>query len=63
MSLLHELLYCSGTFANVDLGDYLKKFATESFWNIVDSSSRVTVPLDVCAGDIPMDQAISCGYL
>jgi two-component sensor histidine kinase len=61
MSLLHELLYRSGTFAKVDLGDYLNKLATESFRSLADSSSRVKLHLDVCAVDAPMDQAISCG--
>ncbi|MBJ7424949.1 MAG: amino acid permease [Akkermansiaceae bacterium] len=61
MSLLHELLYRSGTFAKVDLGDYLNKLATESFRSLVDSSSKVKLHLDVCAVDAPMDQAISCG--
>ena len=50
-SLLHELLYRSETFAKVDWGDYLKKLAIESFRSLVDSSSRVTLPLDVCAGE------------
>jgi len=52
-SFLHELLYRSGTFAKVDWGDYLKELAIESFRSLVDSSSRVILPLDVCAGEYP----------
>ncbi len=63
MGLLHELLYRSGTFASVDLGDYIKRLATEAFRAQASASGGVRLQLDLQAVTVSMDQATPCGLL
>lgn len=63
MALLHESLYRSGTFASVDLGNYLGQLATQAFRAQVSHADLVLLRLNMGTVRVGMDQAISCGLL
>ena len=63
MALLHESLYHSGTLATVDLGNYLKQLAMQSFRALASHSGAVQLQLDLALIEVGMDQAMPCGLL
>jgi two-component sensor histidine kinase len=67
MSLLHESLYRSGTFASVDLGAYLTQLARQVFSTQKQKGEVVELRLQLVSSDmsvsVGMDQAIPCGLL
>ena len=63
MALLHESLYRSGTLATVDLGNYLKQLAMQSFRVLASHSGAVQLQLDLASIEVGMDQAMPCGLL
>lgn len=63
MALLHESLYRSGTFASIDLGDYLGKLAGQAFRAQSIHHQGVQLKLNLASVQVGMDQAIPCGLL
>jgi PAS domain S-box-containing protein len=63
MSLLHETLYRSGTFASIDLGAYLQQLIVRLFRALVAQPDAVQLRVDMDSVQIEMDQAIPCGLL
>lgn len=63
MALLHESLYRSGTFASVDLGDYLRQLARQTFAAQTTGANRIELQLAMGSVQVGMDQAIPCGLL
>ncbi len=63
MALLHETLYRTGTFAAVDLGDYLRQLTTQSFRAGGAPAGSVGLELELDSVVVGMDQAIPCGLL
>lgn len=63
MALLHETLYRSGSFASVDLGNYLRQLANQALQAQRTDSNTVQMELDLGSVQVGMDQAISCGLL
>jgi PAS domain S-box-containing protein len=63
MALLHETLYRSGTFASIDLADYLKQLASQTFRAHVMGDATVRLHLDLAALAVDMDLATPCGLL
>lgn len=63
MALLHESLYRSGTFASVDLGDYLGKLARQSLQIDSGDAARIQLDLHLASLQVGMDQAMTCGLL
>jgi two-component sensor histidine kinase/AmiR/NasT family two-component response regulator len=63
MSLLHENLYRSGTFASTDLGRYLREVATQTFHALARAEPRVSLNLSLESVESGMDQAIPCGLI
>lgn len=63
MALLHESLYRSGTFASVNLGDYLKQLATQAFNTQVTNPGDIQLKVNLASVQVGMDQAIPCGML
>ncbi len=63
MALLHESLYRSGSFAGVDLGDYLRQVATQAFRALHARAGAVRLQLDLASIRLPLDQALPCGLL
>ena len=63
MALLHDSLYRSGTFASVDLGDYLKQLTTQSFRAQIVRPGSVRLHVDLASVQVEMDQAMPCGLL
>ena len=63
MALLHESLYRSGTFASVDLGEYLGTVARQVFDAHTTNGDAVRLVVDVAALQVGMDQALPCGLL
>jgi PAS domain S-box-containing protein len=63
MSLLHESLYRSGVFAEVELGKYLKELATQTFRTMRDGLGEVTLALDLSTVRVSLDQATPCAFL
>lgn len=63
MALLHETLYRVGSFASVELGDYLKQLASQAFRAQSSQGMLVRLVLDLAAVQVVMDQATPCGLL
>lgn len=63
MALLHEALYRTGTFASVDLGNYLRELMIQMFKALVDRRDSVQLRLDLDPVRVSMDQALPCGLL
>ena len=63
LALLHETLYRSGTFATVDLGDYLRQLTAQAFRALASRSGAIRLEVDVDSATVDMDKAIPCGLL
>lgn len=63
MALLHKALYRSGTFASLDLGDYLQQVATQAFNAQSKQSDMVRLTLNLGSVQVGMDQAVSIGLM
>ncbi|QDL53021.1 PAS domain S-box protein [Rhodoferax aquaticus] len=63
MSLLHESLYRSGVFADVDLAVYLRQLATQSYRSMVLGEQAVELVLEMDSVRVDMDVAAPCGLL
>jgi PAS domain S-box-containing protein len=61
MSMLYETLYRTGTFASVNLADYLKHIATQAFR--AQSHGAVQLQLALNPIQVNMDMATPCGLL
>ena len=63
MSLLHEVLYRSGTFAALNLGDYLRQVATQGVRAQQRNADAIELQLQLAAIPVNLDQAMPCGLL
>jgi PAS domain S-box-containing protein len=63
MALLHESLYRSGMFANVDLGAYLKQLSTQIIRSLSIQDGSIKLHLDLASVQVGVDQALPCGLL
>lgn len=63
ISMVHELLYRSGSLACVDLGNYIGRLATQTLQSLLEADSRIVLKLDLVPVEISMDQAVSCGLV
>lgn len=63
MALLHESLYRSGSFAEVDLGAYLRNLATQAFRSLLTGPGAIALQLDLASVKVSLDQAMPCGLL
>lgn len=63
MALLHEFLYRSGTFAAIDLGDYLRQVAAEAFSSQIAPTASVRLTSSLASLQLGLDQALPCGLL
>ncbi len=63
MAQLHESLHRSGTFASVDLGDYLSQVATQAFKSQELHRDSVRLTLNLGSAQCGMDQAQVAGLL
>lgn len=63
MALLHETLYRSGTFARIDLANYLRQLATQLFRAHNTHPAGIRLNLDLALVEVDIDQAIPCALL
>ena len=63
MAQLHELLYRSGTFSWLDLGNYLGQIAKQAFHSQLTAGGLVQLKLNLGTVPVGMDQAVACGLL
>jgi PAS domain S-box-containing protein len=63
MALLHELLYREGSFATVDLGQYLTRLCTEALRAMQTPPGQIKLELKLASVNVNMDQAMPCGLL
>jgi PAS domain S-box-containing protein len=63
MALLHELIYRSGRFAGVDLGDYLRQVATQALRAQQAEVGTVRLQLELASTSLDLDHALPCGLL
>jgi PAS domain S-box-containing protein len=63
MALLHETLYRTGDFGEIDLASYLKNLAEQLFRAQGSSTGSVSLRIDVTHVSVPIDQAIPCGLI
>jgi len=63
MALLHESIYREGTFASIELGDYLRQLATQTFSALLAAPGTIHLCLELGAVQLGLDQALPCGLL
>jgi PAS domain S-box-containing protein len=63
MAMLHESLYRTGTFASVDLGNYLRQLAQQAFRSSAPQTGAVRLELNLADVHATLDQATPCGLL
>jgi two-component sensor histidine kinase len=63
MALLHETLYRSGNFAQVDLAAYLKQLSTQLFRSLVAQPGAIQFRLNMESVHLTTDQTIPCGLI
>lgn len=63
MALLHESLYRSGTFASVDLADYLAKVVQQAYGALMGPGAPVQLHQQLAPVQVGMDQALPCGLM
>jgi hypothetical protein len=63
MALLHETLYKTGVFAEVDLASYLRGVASHLFRSLNEQPARIQLVLDLSSVKVGIDQAIPCGLI
>lgn len=63
MAVLHETLYRSDTFAEVDLGAYLRQLAGRLLRASTATPNQIALHLDLAAVGLSLDQAIPCGLI
>jgi PAS domain S-box-containing protein len=63
MALLHETLYRSGNFADVDLAGYLKQVSSQLFRSLVDRPGKIQLRVNLDSIAAPVDQSIPCGLI
>jgi PAS domain S-box-containing protein len=63
MATLHEILYRSGNFAQVDLAAYLRQLTSQLTRSLVTSPGQVELRLDLFSVGLDLDQAIPCGLI
>ncbi len=63
MAQLHESLYRSGTFASVNLGEYLSQVATQAFKSQELHRASVLLKMNMDLVQVGIDQATSAGLL
>ena len=63
MASLHEALYRSNNFAQVDLGSYLKELTTQLQRSLVVSPDQITLKVELLPVGLDLDQAVPCGLI
>lgn len=63
MASLHEALYRSNSFAQVDLESYLKELTNQLQRSLVASPGQITFHLEVLPVGLDLDQAVPCGLI
>lgn len=63
MAMIHEQLYQSHDLARVDLDAYLRSITDQLFRSYNARSHRIALDVNVGAGLLGVDQAISCGLI
>ena len=63
MALVHEKLYQSKDFANIDFSEYVRTLTNYLFRNYKISSSKIELKMDVKNVSIGVDHAIPCGLI
>lgn len=63
MALLHETLYRTGVFAEVDLASYLRGLVSQLFRSHNEKPAQIHLVLDLAAVNVGIDQAIPCGLI
>jgi PAS domain S-box-containing protein len=63
MALLHETIYRSGSFAQVDLAIYLRQVATQLFRAQNSRMEQIQLHLELASVLVDLDQAIPCGLI
>jgi two-component sensor histidine kinase len=62
MALIHEKLYQSQDFANIDFSDYIENLARSLFHSYAADDEQVTLKTDVDVS-LDIDRAIPCGLI
>jgi PAS domain S-box-containing protein len=63
MAQLHQSLYQSGTYAAVDLAEYLFQVVRQAFGAVTAPGASVELRSDLASVQVGMDQALPCGLL
>ncbi len=63
MALIHEKLYRSKDFANVEFNDYIKDLVNDLFLSYKVSSSDIELKMDIDTISLGIDTAIPCGLI
>jgi PAS domain S-box-containing protein len=63
MAALHERLYRSNSFAEIELGPYIGQLVEQLVRSVAPNPEKITIQMDVASVLLGLDQAVPCGLL
>jgi PAS domain S-box-containing protein len=63
MAALHERLYRSNSFAEIEIGPYIGQLVEQLVRSVAPNPEKITIQLDVASVRLGLDQAVPCGLL
>ena len=63
MALIHEQLYQTKNFANIDFGEYVKSFANGLFVSYGVDTNKIKLNIDIKDVSIDLQNAVPCGLI
>ncbi len=63
MALIHEKLYLTKNFANIDFRGYVKSLVTSLFRSYVIKPEKIVIKMDVANVTLDLESAIPCGLI
>jgi PAS domain S-box-containing protein len=63
MAALHERLYRSNSFAEIEIGPYIGQLVEQLVRSVAPNPEKITIQQDVASVRLGLDQAVPCGLL
>jgi two-component system, sensor histidine kinase PdtaS len=63
MAAVHSMLYKSGNFTDINIGEYIRKTAGKLYHSYSTSPQRISLLINAQDVTIPIDTAIPCGLM
>ena len=63
MALIHQQLYEASSFANIDLGDYVRRLANQLLRAFGESTDHIDLDIKIHEVSLAVDRAAPCGLI